>query len=189
MRTEDEVRDSAKTILGFTSTKTVTAGCGQITTFNQLGFPGVADKPDGWYLPNDASEVAIILETKAESIDIDTKKCVGEIRKNCTIAMDKYNRVIGILHNGRETRAFKNNTPIDVPDELQDASFYIRKFSDEPINKEHIYTLTARINNCLHSEFGIKNLYHRMIFTACALVAERYNKNALMKGMDYATCL
>ncbi len=26
-----------------------------------------------------------------------------------------------------------------------------------------------------------------MIFTACALVAERYNKNALMIGMDYQT--
>ncbi|MCL2077511.1 MAG: SAM-dependent methyltransferase [Oscillospiraceae bacterium] len=186
-RTEDEVRDSAKLILGFESTKTVNSGCGQITTFNQLGFPGVADKPDGWYLPKDKNEVAIILETKAENIDIDTKKCVEEIRKNCTIAMTQYGRVVGILYNGIETRAFKNNSPIDVPNELQGKAFYIKKFTEESIDKELIFRLTARINNCLHSEFGIKNLYHRMIFTACALVAERYNKNALMMGMDYAT--
>lgn len=187
MRTEDIVRDSAKIILGFESTATINSGCGQITTFNQLGFVGVADKPDGWYLPHDKNEIAIILETKAESIDIDTRKCIDEIRKNCDIALTQYNRVIGILHNGRETRAFKNNAPIDVPNDLQHASFYLRKFSNEPIDKELIYTLTARINNCLHSDFGIKNLYHRMIFTACALVAERYNKFALMAGMDYAT--
>lgn len=51
---------------------------------------------------------------------------------------------------------------------------------------ERIYTLTARINNCLHSEFGIKNLYHRMIFTACALVAKRFQA-PLTAGMDYET--
>lgn len=187
MRTEDEVRDSARTILGLKATKTVDAGCGQITTFNQLGFFGISDKPDGWYLPKDKSEVAIILEAKAECVDIDTKKCVNEIRKNCAIAMAQYSRVIGILYNGKETRAFKNNSPIDVPNDLQSSEFYIKKFTDVTIDKKLIYSLTARINNCLHSEFGIKNLYHRMIFTACALVAERYNKNALMAGMDYAT--
>lgn len=186
-RTEDQVRDSAKAILGFYSTNEAESGCGQITTFNQLGFTGINDKPDGWWLPNNKSEVAVILETKAENVDIDTKKCVDEIRKNCSIVMSQYDCVVGILYNGRETRAFKNNVPIDVPDELQNKDFYIRKFTDEPIDKELIYTLTARINNCLHSQFGIKNLYHRMIFTACALVTERYNKNALIKGMDYMT--
>ena len=49
-RTEDEVRDSAKLILGFDKTEPkVKQGTGQITTFNQLGFKGVIDKPDGWY--------------------------------------------------------------------------------------------------------------------------------------------
>ena len=43
-----------------------------------------------------------------------------------------------------------------------------------------------RINNCLHSEFGIKNLYHRMIFTACAIVAKRYDA-FMQRGMDYST--
>lgn len=59
-------------------------------------------------------------------------------------------------------------------------------FNNNFIDKERIYTLTARINNCLHSDFGMKNLYHRMIFTACALVAKRYGAQ-LLTGMDYAT--
>lgn len=48
MRTEDEVRDSAKLVLGFDKTEDgVQQGTGQITTFNQLGFRGCNDKPDG----------------------------------------------------------------------------------------------------------------------------------------------
>lgn len=187
MKFEDEVRDDAKVVLGLEAIPGVKAGCGQITTFNQLGFSGSADKPDGWWLPDDTTRIALILEAKAESVDIDTKKCIDEIRKNCAIAMGRYDRVIGILHNGKETRAFKNNIAIDVPDELQPKEFYFAKFDNSPIDKNLIYTLTARINNCLHNRFGIKNLYHRMVFTACALVAVRYNKHALMKGMDYAT--
>lgn len=39
MRTEDEVRDSAKLVLGFDKTEDgVQQGTGQITTFNQLDF-------------------------------------------------------------------------------------------------------------------------------------------------------
>lgn len=60
-RTEDEVRDSAKIQLGFDKIEAnVKQGTGQITTFNQLGFKGVIDKPDGWYLPDDCSIPAII---------------------------------------------------------------------------------------------------------------------------------
>ena len=74
-RTEDEVRDSAKLILGFDKTEGgVQQGTGQITTFNQLGFKGCNDKPDGWYLPDDASRPAIILETKSESEPISKAK-------------------------------------------------------------------------------------------------------------------
>ena len=66
IRTEDEVRDSAKFILGFDKQeKDVKQGTGQITTFNQLGFKGNNNKPDGWYLPNFKSLPAIILETKS----------------------------------------------------------------------------------------------------------------------------
>ena len=82
-RTEDEVRDSAKLILGFDKTEPkATQGTGQITTFNQLGFKGVIDKPDGWYLPEDKGIPAIILETKSEAEDISLQKWVKELKKN-----------------------------------------------------------------------------------------------------------
>ena len=45
--------------------------------------------------------------------------------------------------------------------------------------------MTKKINDCLHIDFGIKNLYHRMIFTACALVAKRYDA-ILIKGMSFS---
>ena len=187
MKTEDIIRDEAGRILGFDSdVKNAKAGVGQITTFNQLGFNGVIDKPDGWYLPNNTEDVAIILETKAENIDLDSEKCENEIKKNCNIAIKKYSKVIGLLYNGRETRCFKNNEEIKVPSELQDKKFYLDLFTLQAIDKEKIYAITMRINNCLHSEFGIKNLYHRMIFTACALVAKRYGA-FMVDGMDYST--
>ncbi len=187
--TEDEVRETAGKILGFTKVENVKCGVGQITTFNQLGIKGEGKdkKPDGWYLPKDKGAIAIILETKNSNEDIGKKKWINEIKQNCQIVMDAgYTHVIGLLHNGYKTLGFKNNIPIDVPNELQDKEDYFKFFTEECIDKERIYTLTARINNCLHSEFGIKNLYHRMIFTACALVAKRFQA-PLTAGMDYET--
>ena len=59
--TEDAVRDKAKSILRFDiEEQDVIQGVGQLTTFNQLGFKGVNDKPDGWYLPKNKNEVAIM---------------------------------------------------------------------------------------------------------------------------------
>lgn len=188
--TEDEVREAAGKILGFNNTKkNVKCGVGQITTFNQLGIKGKGKdkKPDGWYLPKDKGAIAIILETKNSKEDIGKKKWIDEIKQNCQIVIDAgYTHVIGLLHNGYKTTGFKNNTPIDVPKELQEKDFYFKLFTDESIDKELIYKLTKRINDCLHTEFGIKNLYHRMIFTACALVAKRYCAS-LIKGMNYET--
>ena len=57
---------------------------------------------------------------------------------------------------------------------LQNKEYYLSLFTEDTIDKQKIYNLTKKINECLHFEFGIKNLYHRMIFTACALVAQRY---------------
>lgn len=187
--TEDEVREAAGKILGFNKIKNVKSGVGQITTFNQLGIKGKGKdkKPDGWYLPKDKGAIAIILETKNSNEDIGKKKWIDEIKQNCQIVMDAgYTHVIGLLHNGYKTTGFKNNNPIDVSNELQEKEYYFKYFTEECIDKERIYTLTARINNCLHSEFGIKNLYHRMIFTACALVAKRFQA-PLVAGMDYDT--
>ncbi len=109
--TEDQVRDKAKEILGFENVENVETGVGQLTTFNQLGFKGISDKPDGWYLPKDKSLPALILEVKSEKTRLE-KKCIDEILKNCNIALKKYKQVMGILYNGKETKAFVNGEEI-----------------------------------------------------------------------------
>lgn len=186
-RTEDQVRDSAKILLGLDDNETkVNQGTGQITTFNQLGFKGVNDKPDGWYLPDDHNAPAIILETKSEAEDVSLQKWVDELIKNCNIVATKYKQVVGILYNGIDVRVFKNNIEeFEISNTLQNKVYYISLFTKNVIDKQRIYSLTKRINDCLHTEFGIKNLYHRMIFTACALVAKRYEA-ILIKGMDFS---
>lgn len=186
-RTEDQVRDSAKIILGFDAVEAkIQQGTGQITTFNQLGFNGINDKPDGWYLPDDHNMPAIILETKSEIEDISNQKWIDELIKNCNIVATKYKQVVGILYNGIDIRVFKNNIEdTEVSATLQNKTYYIALFTKNAIDKQRIYNLTKKINDCLHTEFGIKNLYHRMIFTACALVAKRYDA-ILIKGMDFS---
>lgn len=183
--TEDAVRDMARRILGFVDSDIARSGVGQLTTFNQLGFPGVADKPDGWYLPNNRNDVAVVLETKASNIALGHKQ-VDEVLKNVRILQEQYDKVVGILYNGDDVRVFRGEEEIETPGDLQNVGYYLSLFTVDRIDKEHIYELTAKINNCLHFEFGIKNLYHRMIFTACALVAKRYAA-LMVKGMDYPT--
>lgn len=192
IRTEDEVRNSAEKLLGFdVKEDNIQQGTGQITTFNQLGFKGIADKPDGWYLPDDKSSVAIILETKAESENINKKKWEKELIKNIDIVSKEYSKVVGILYNGKNIRVFKNHTEeVSASTTLQNKEYYIALFISNKIDKQHIYDVTQKINNSLHFKFGMQDLQDRMIFTACALVAQRYNpKNGLqkLKDMDYST--
>ena len=110
MHTEDEVRDSAKLVLGFDKTEDgVQQGTGQITTFNQLGFRGCNDKPDGWYLPDDASKPAIILETKSETEGVSKEKHVKELFKNIDVIAKKYSKTIGIrARNSTATTSSKS---------------------------------------------------------------------------------
>lgn len=70
---------------------------------------------------------------------------------------------------------------------MQPKQYYIDLFKDNNIDKNKIYSLTKRINDLLHFKFGVKDLYHRMIFTASALVVERFggNLNAI-KDNGYA---
>ena len=186
--TEDQVRDKAKEILGFGNVENVETGVGQLTTFNQLGFKGISDKPDGWYLPNDKKQVAIILETKNSKEDVSKQKWKDEILKNIKILLKKYKKVVGILYNGYDVAVFKNLEEESVINGLQNKEYYLSLFDVNTIDKQKIYNLTKKINDCLHFEFGIKNLYHRMIFTACALVAERYDANlSKIKDMGYST--
>ena len=213
--TEDEVRDLAGKILKFKNTDKVQSGVGQLTSFNQLGFNGIKDRPDGWYLPKNVEEPAIILETKNSNQKLEN--FLDEVIKNCDIVSTKYNKVIGILYNGIDVIVLKNNEVIEAVDTLQNKDYYLSLFKENKktytentngiiikvrdaagniatnetinvnkIDKQKIYGLTKKINDCLHTEFGIKNLYHRMIFTACALVAKRYGA-MLIKGMNYPT--
>ena len=182
--TEDEVRDLAGKILKFENTDKVQSGVGQLTSFNQLGFSGIKDRPDGWYLPKNIEEPAIILETKNSNQKLEN--FLDEVIKNCDIVSTKYNKVIGILYNGIDVIVLKNNEVIESVDKLQNKDYYLSLFKVNKIDKQKIYGLTKKINDCLHTEFGIKNLYHRMIFTACALVAKRYGA-MLIKGMNYPT--
>lgn len=100
--------------------------------------------------------------------------------------LTKYKKCIGILYNGSSIRIFKNNTDISsaLSNELQSKNYYLKLFDNDGLNKEMIYSLTKKINDNLHVNFGINNLYHRMIFTACALVAKRYDA-MLVKGMKF----
>lgn len=181
-KTEDQVRDEAKIILGFDKQeKNIKQGTGQITTFNQLGFKGVIDKPDGWYIPDNINDVTIILETKSEREDINKTKYIDELFKNIEVVSQKYNKTIGILHNGLDTKVFKNKEEIKTTNILQHKEFYLNLFKENNIDKNRIFALTKKINENLHFKFGIKNLYHRMIFTASALVSERYGAD--LKGI------
>ena len=186
--TEDQVRDKAKEILGFDNVENAESGVGQLTTFNQLGFKGISDKPDGWYLPNNKKQVAIILETKNSKEDVSKQKWKDELIKNIIIVQKKYKKVIGILYNGIDVIVYKNLEEISVVTGLQNKEYYLSLFEENTIDKQKIYSLTKKINESLHFDFGIKNLYHRMIFTACALVAERYDANlSKIKDMGYST--
>lgn len=88
--TEDQVRDIARLKLHLEETESAKAGVGQLTSFNQLGFRGVKDRPDGWYLPNETHYPALVLEVKVciqQQMDEGTDGKVGdhftgEIRRN-----------------------------------------------------------------------------------------------------------
>jgi len=188
--TEDEVRDEDKKALGFDQCfeEDVKQGTGQLTTFNKLGITGVKDKPDGWYIPSNKNDVAILLETKNSNEDVGAKQWIDEIKKNCKILMDAgYKKVVGILHNGYKTAGFYNNQPIDIPNEIQNKNYYIDLVNNQRLDTKKIFDTTKSINNNLHVNFGVKNLYHRMIFTACALVAERYGARLeTLKDRDFS---
>lgn len=188
--TEDEVRNYAGEVLRFhVSEVGIQQGTGQVTTFRQLGFLCEKNrhKPDGWYLPDNTQNTAIILETKSGDEDLFNKKWVNELLVNIEIANTKYKKVVGILYNGKEQRIFLNaDEYTDVPHELQAKDFYLDLFSDQKIDTQQIYLTTMKINNLLHFKFGVNDYYDRMIFTACALVAKRYGA-WLDKGRDYTT--
>ncbi len=149
-RTEDEVRDDARIILEFhKKEKNIKQGAGQITTFNKLGFKGFNDKPDGWYLPSNVNDVAIILETKAEDKNIGKQAFIDELLKNIDIISTKYKKTVGILYNGQDVAVYQNKALIATAKTLQDKQYYIDLFKDNNIDKNKIYALTKKINDLL----------------------------------------
>lgn len=198
-KTEDQVRNESGITLGFidasgnnVDTTEFISGVGQLTTFNQLGtrlgitdFSGISDKPDGWYLPYNRNDVAVVLETKSEIEDISKKKWEDELKKNIEIVNKHYSKVASILYNGKDIRVFMNMDEVPSPaSTLQSVEYYLKLFTPDIIDTKRIFDLTKKINNCLHRQFGVKNLNHRMIFTACALVAVKEGA-ILHKGTDY----
>ena len=179
-KTEDEVRSIAERILGFDEVEDkVQQGVGQLTTFKQLGFSGkdTDRQPDGWYLPENSNDIAIVLDTMAENKKITTKSYLDKILIYSDVLLKKYKKVIAILWNGKDIKVFKNKEEIETTKTLQHKQYYINLFKNNDIDKNEIYSLTKEINDLLHFRFGMKNLYHRMIFTACALVVERFGGN------------
>lgn len=186
---EDAVRDELRNILGLENPPTKNSGVGQQWTFKQLGFSDrtfSSLKPDGWFLPDNINEVAIVCETK--NSDEDVEKNTSQLEKYIAAVNSKYKKVIAIIYNGYDLVVYKNFERIETVPNLQNKEYYLGLFTENKIDKQKIYNLTKKINDSLHFDFGIKDLYHRMIFTACALVAERYGANlSKIKGMDYPT--
>lgn len=180
---EDQIRDRAREILGFYDSEAALSGVGQLTSWKKLGFKNVQGAPDGWYLPKVDTFPAIVAEFKSSKTPL-RKTQIDEIVKNCNILLSRYTKVVGILWNGEDIMVFKNGILVEASNELQSKEYYFGLFEKNQIDKQRIFNLTKRINEALHFKFGIKNLYHRMIFTACALVAKRYGA-ILVKGMSY----
>ena len=191
-KTEDQIREEAGNTLGFTDgEKQVKQGVGQLTSFNHLGFKGKGKnfKPDGWYLPDDLSKPAIILESKSNDKTLSTQAWEDEILRNVNVAKQKYAHVIGILYNGTDIRIWKDGIELkSLSKKLEHKTYYTKLFTQQVIDKQQIYNITKRINDSLHNDFKMTDLTDRMIFTACALVAQRYNPvNGLasQKGQGY----
>lgn len=194
IRTEDQIRNEAHVILGFNVEEpNINQNTGQITTFKQLGFGSHKlknHKPDGWYLP-DKPGTAIILETKSEKESVTEQKWIDELLKNCSVVGSKHPHVIGILWNGIETNVFIDGDRIPEVSgrKLENKNYYLDLVEDKSIDKNAIYTVTQRINNNLHFKFGMTDLQDRMIFTACALVVQSRDPQALLsvKNAGYDT--
>lgn len=185
---EDAIRQYAANLLNFQDDKNARSGTGQITTFNELGFDGILKKPDGWYFPHNENDTAIILETKAYEPNSNLSSNLPQLQEYIEIAQTKYNQVVGILYNGNEAIIYKNDKFYREDNELFGKDYYLKLFTQSSIDKPKIYSCTKSINDNLHVNFGINNLKHRMIFTACALVADRKGANLKgLKGRDFAT--
>lgn len=179
-KNEDEVRDEARILLNLTNNEDKTkSGVGQLTSFSSLDnyyFKGISKRPDGWYFPNDIQKTAIILETKASNELLDEKN-ENQIKEYIKITQRKYKKVVGILYNSNEAIVYKNDVVYSATNQLFDKNYYLKLFNNIQIDIDKIQSCTININEILHHKFVMQNLTQRMIFTACALVADRKGAN------------
>lgn len=135
----------------------MTAGVGQLTTFNQLGFKGKLDKPDGWYLPANKSDTAVVLETKASKIALGATQA-KELLKNIRIMNAKYEHVVGILYNGESTRVFKNGEEYKEKgsEKLHNIAYYTALF-----NVDHIDQAAHLRTDCPYQQLSAFRVRHQ----------------------------
>lgn len=185
---EDKVRDKARELLNFYDEQNAISGVGQQTTFNNLDknyWKGNPNKPDGWYFPKDTTHPAIVLECANSKTDLIKKD--EQIKKYIEITRQKYKNVVGISYNGFEAVIYKNNILFDKTRELFDKNYYLKLFNVSKIDKQKIYDCVIKINNLLHFHLQMKELKHRMIFTAYALVcAKQGGTLAAYKGESFS---
>lgn len=185
---EDKIRDKARELLNFYDEQNAISGVGQQTTFNTLDqnyWKGNPNRPDGWYLPKDTTHTAIVLECANSKTDLIKKD--EQIKKYIEIAKQKYKNVVGISYNGFEAVIYKNNILFDKTRELFDKNYYLKLFNVSKIDKQKIYDCVIKINNLLHFELQMKELKHRMIFTAYALVCAKQGGNlSAYKGESFS---
>lgn len=84
---------------------------------------------------------------------------------------------------------FKNKIELsDASKRLENKDYYIRLCTSQKLDSNYIFEITQKINNSLHFKFGMTDLQDRMIFTACALVAQRFHPQQglkQLKGMSF----
>ncbi|MCR2065839.1 HsdM family class I SAM-dependent methyltransferase [Campylobacter helveticus] len=90
------------------------------------------------------------------------------------ITAQKYKKVLGILYNGEDVLVYNDSQKqiINV-NTLLHKNYYLKLANRIPIDIDAIQSCTIAINELLHHKFIMQDLKHRMIFTACALVAHR----------------
>ena len=164
-KTEDQVRTEAGNKLGFNDNEQhVKQGVGQLTSFSSLGFKdkGKNYRPDGWYLPEDKSNPAIIVEVKSSDKDLSAKAWEDEITRNVKVAQQKYAHVVGILYNGGDIRIWKDGSEIKsgLSKNLEHKTYYTRLFTQQVIDKHRIYDVTVGLQfslqvTALQTEYAI----------------------------------
>lgn len=82
---------------------------------------------------------------------------------------------------------YKDSKQIIDINTLLSKDYYLKYINRVPIDTDAIQTYTIAINELLHHKFIMQNLTHRMIFTACALVAHKKGaKLENFKDLDFS---